>query len=171
MKTSFFLVFFIFLSYCSYAQLKANVSKIDSSQVPAAVRNNFNSNIGFPVKQWEKREMKVGQKKSVIYIAVFESMMQATRARYKEDGTLTTYSVYYKPDELDPTIKEAALKAFNGFQIQRGEKIDFSKSQKTYYRVVLRKGAAQKSIFWCDLEGKPIQKNELPSDTNDLDDN
>ena len=168
MKSILFSIILILLSYHLSAQVKANVSKIDSSLVPTAVRDNYNSNIGFPVKNWLKRESTVGQKKNILYVADFEAQMLPTRSRYQEDGTQVSYSVYYKPNELDAPIQEAALKANKGFTIQRGERLAINKIDKTYYRIVLRKGAGQKTIFWCDLEGKPLEKSQIP--TNPIDD-
>lgn len=171
MKTTFIALTLILMSFAVLqGQVKINANKIEESQVPEAVKNAYQSAIGFPVKRWEKHEGSVKNKSGIKYVAIFESNMLPTRARYREDGTLISYSVYYKAAELPVNIKDAALKANPGMEIRRGEKIDVSKSQKTFYRIVLRKGTAQKSIFICDMEGNPIQKGKAPAEVNEAED-
>jgi hypothetical protein len=170
MKAKFLLGLLLLVAVVVKAQIKVNATKIAESQVPAAVKMVYDSTIGFPVKHWEKHETTLNKKAGIKYVAVFEANLQPTRARYREDGNLISYSVYYKADELPPNIKEAALKAFTGMEVKRGEKIDIGKTQKTYYRIVLRKGAGQKSIFWCDLEGNKVEKTKMPIELNEVED-
>jgi hypothetical protein len=173
MKKITFILSLLLIGFWSVeAQVNVKADKIEESQVPQAVKEAYNNAYGFPVKSWEKHESSIKNKSGVKYVASFESLdpssgkMLTTRARYKEDGTFISYTTYFKAEDLPANIVEAAQKAYTGMQVKRGDKT--GKGTETFFRVILRKGEAQKAVFICDLEGNPIQKGKVPTDINEL---
>lgn len=173
-NTILILVFIYFGSLSVQGQVALKSKKIEESQVPEAVKTSYQNAYGFPVKSWEKHEGNIKNKSKVKYVAIFESLdptagkMLTTRSRYREDGTSISYTTYFKAEDLPANITEAAKKAYNGLEVKRGEKT--SSKGNVFFRVILRKGKAQKAIFICDLEGKPIEKGKVPAEINEVED-
>ncbi|MCB0374858.1 MAG: hypothetical protein KDD04_02970 [Sinomicrobium sp.] len=178
MKINYNLVVLLLLASVTtaVAQYSYTVDKIASGDVPEAVSNAFEN--GFPgakTVRWEKHTGKGKNNRYVKYVVVFDKDGIRSRARYKTDGkgiSATTYYWFKKGvAKLPQPVKDYAADKHPDFELNSGEKVISLKSSASVYRIRLRKGAS-KLVVYVNASGEMINKNNLPSElTEDEDEN
>lgn len=149
-----------------YAQVNLQAKKVEVTDVPQVVKDAYAANFTAEIIRWELHQAKKADKTGEKYVAIFKENNLDCRARFKKDGTSISYSTYFKKENLPANIKAAAEKEFAGFMAQGGQKVKVFKNNKEYYKVRLSKGA-QKGVFFCDLEGNPIEKKNVPQEADE----
>ena len=164
MKTVFVFLLSVCLTGTAMAQLSFSVQAISIEDVPQAVQTTQSGNFpGITVAQWEKQTASTQGESGTRYVANFkDGGNQVVRARYYTNGTGVTATTYYAASQLPSVIKDAAARNYPDYKLTSGEKIFLLSTQKSYYRIRLRKGA-QKLVVYVNNNGEEIQRKNIPS--------
>jgi hypothetical protein len=159
-------ILLVLLATSTYAQRgskkaaiqRSGVTKLETAQVPDAVKNAFTTQAAD--MHWEKVESqgKAG-KEHVHYVAVYMQDGTRVRARFKEDGTAMGTSRYMGAQKL-PEVIQSAAKTKNPGAILRGGEEFTTKGGQVYYRVRLKNGSSKiTSVF--DASGAEVTKDKI----------
>ena len=162
MKTLMVFLLSLCLYGVTFAQANFSVQKVSAEDVPANAIANQASNFSATVLAWEKQMATAKGKSITRYVASFtEQSKTVTRARYTNSGAALTATTYYPSEQLPSVIKEAAATNYPNYTLESGEKIVYISTNKSIFRLRLRKGA-QKLVVYVDNTGKELDKDDLP---------
>lgn len=140
--------------------------KIDSASVPSRVKKAFSRDFpGVRIVRWEvHRPKKKKLKKLKVYVCLFLSTdMIKSRARYLSNGRGIASTKYYRFDsliKLPEQLKDYCKKNYPDYEIQAAEKEKSLKKDRSAFRVRLKKGDEEKTI-WISSGGIRIEDKEI----------
>lgn len=156
----------------AFAQLSFDIDVVEASEVPDAVITEHESRYAdYNVRRWESHTTTLGDHSGTWYVAIFSIDLRTTRSRYKEDGTAVSATTYYLAYGLPQELKDHAEANYSDYSLNSGEKITIFDTDKTYWRSRLRKGWANKLVYymedgvWEEIEDGDILKT-LREDEN-----
>jgi hypothetical protein len=153
-------VLFIGTASAQEKSATGSVQKVDAANVPANVAKAFSED--FPtgsIIRWELHTVAGDKGSGKKYVAIFDNADKVrSRARYKEDGTGRTATEYYwgaNVSKLPQGIRDYAAKKYADHKLTGAEKEINLRTDKSAYRVKLRKGAAKVTV-WLNADGTEV---------------
>jgi hypothetical protein len=132
--------------------------KINSSDVPALVRNSLDMNMHVKEAKWEKEGPN--------YEANFANAGKETSVVLDEKGAILETEVEINKNDLPSTVREILKKEFSSFKVEEVEKV-MTKGITTYEVKVEKLEKIFELTF--DIQGKLLHQEEKKDETEDKD--